>query len=81
MGAVMSIELETRIRARLHPFLIDGSEAVERIVDMLHSPSRPKELRRALAAILRLTYRDTVRIDDATNTLLCELENETEKGL
>jgi hypothetical protein len=74
----MNDDFETRIRARLHPFLIDGSEAVERIVVMLHSSSRPKDLRRALAAILRLTYRDTVRIDDATNTLLCELESETE---
>ena len=69
----MSAEFEARIRAKLRPFQLDGTEAVERIVLRLQSPSRPADLRRALATILRL-HRDAIPIDVAVELLIEGLE-------
>jgi hypothetical protein len=63
-------DIETRVRAKLQPYLLDGTEAVERILLMLQSSSRPSDLRRALASILRLAYRDTVPIDAAVEAVV-----------
>jgi hypothetical protein len=76
---MMQSDLELRIRAWLQPYLLDGTEAFEKIVLMLHSPSRPPDLRRALTAILRNTYQDAVCVDLVVDVSARAIETEAEK--
>jgi hypothetical protein len=70
----MRSDLEARLRSKLQPCLLDGTEAIERIVLMLHSPSRPPDLRRAIASVLRSIYRDTVHVDTLLQLMADEIE-------
>jgi hypothetical protein len=55
------------LRQRLAPYAHDGTEAVEAIVILTTSPSRPADLRRAIAKILQRFYAGTVPIDALDN--------------
>jgi hypothetical protein len=63
-------DIEARVRAKLQGCSLDGTEVIEGILLMLQLPSRPPDLRWALAGILRLTYRDTVPIDAAIDAVV-----------
>jgi hypothetical protein len=57
------------LHTRLAPFMLDGSEAVQAIVLMLQSFSRPPDLRRALHGILKKHYSSTVPLDTVVDLL------------
>ena len=52
-----------QIQHVLDPYLRDGTEAVGAIVQLIQSPNRPPDLRRAITKILQQRYANTVHID------------------
>jgi hypothetical protein len=62
------------IERALTPYLRDGGEAVEAIVQLIQSPHRPPDLRRAIEKILRQRYGNCVHID-AVQALFATEEN------
>jgi hypothetical protein len=66
-----------KLETILKPLAFDGTEAVNRLVLILQSPSRPADLRQAIASILRPVYRDCVPVDAAINAITNILENES----
>ena len=51
---------EADLRQRLAPYSFDGTEAVDRLVALMTSHSRPADLRRAISKILQRFYASTV---------------------
>jgi hypothetical protein len=51
------------IRTKLERFVFDGTEALQAIRLLLNSPNRPPDVMKAIGAILRRQYADTVHID------------------
>ena len=51
------------IRRTLEPHVFDGTEAVEAIVTLVTSASRPPNLRTAIQKILKLEYAGAVHLD------------------
>jgi hypothetical protein len=60
---------EQNIRAQLERYILDGSEALGPILTLLRSSSRPVDLVKPIAAILRRHYADTVQVDVLINFL------------
>jgi hypothetical protein len=65
---------EQDIRCKLDRYILSGTEALQSIVTMLNSHARPPDLARAIDAILRRHYANTVRVD--TVVALLNPENE-----
>ena len=57
------------IRRTLEPHVFDGTEAVEAIVTLVTSASRPPNLRAAIAKILKLKYAGAVHLDAVIDLL------------
>jgi hypothetical protein len=57
------------IRRTLEPHVFDGTEAVEAIVTLVTSASRPPNLRTAIAKILKLKYAGAVHLDAVIDLL------------
>jgi hypothetical protein len=65
----MVIMREDLVRSKLALHILDGSEALGPILTILNSSSRPVDLVKPIAAILRRTYSDTVHIDAVIDLL------------
>ena len=57
------------IRRTLEPHVFDGTEAVEVIVTLVTSASRPPNLRTAIEKILKLKYAGAVHLDAVIDLL------------
>jgi hypothetical protein len=57
------------IRAKLQRYVLDGTEALQAIRYLLNSPNRPPDLVKAIGAILRRQYADTVHINAVIDLL------------
>ena len=62
------------IRRALEPHVFDGSEAVEAIVTLVTSASRPPILRAAIEKILKREYAGAVNLDTVVDLLSPTLE-------
>jgi hypothetical protein len=60
---------EQDIRAKLEPYVLDGTEALQAIRVLLDSPNRPRDLMKAIGKILARQYRDCVHIDAVVDVL------------
>jgi hypothetical protein len=54
---------EDDVRRALGPFIKDGTEAVQGIVEVVANFARPPDLRSAIRKILERHYRDCVPLD------------------
>jgi hypothetical protein len=54
---------EFKLRLALAPYAFDGTEAVQAIITLVNSHSRPPDLRTAVRKILTRQYGDSVPID------------------
>ena len=57
------------IRRTLEPHVFDGTEAVEAIVTLVTSASRPPNLRAAIEKILKRKYAGAVNLDTVVDLL------------
>ena len=60
---------DDNIRRTLEPHVFDGTEAVDAIVTLVTSASRPPNLRTAIEKILKLKYAGAVHLDAVVDLL------------